>query len=160
MKESARSYFSPITKFVHYAHKLHSTGQSYVSSTPNSSRWFVDGCGWLCIGRHLDIGEKGDFAYFSVSFGSVVLSSVADPFLKILIRIFIINFDHTNLVCHFLPDKNISWHLKLKIKKLFYKNCILDNIILYIEKSRFTRFFCGLRIRIRLTQKDRIRLEP
>ena len=29
----------------------------------------------------------------------------------------------------FLPNLNILWHLKSKIKKLFWRNCILDNFI-------------------------------
>ena len=65
-----------------------------------------------------------------------------------------------------IRNKKILCHLKSKIKKLFGRNCILDNFI--TRKFDYHRVFLWIkdpapvfsRIRIRVTQKDRIRPDP
>ena len=56
------------------------------------------------------------------------IQSVAEPVKLILSK--------QHLLCHFLPDLNISTHLKLKIKNNSAKTVFYT--VLYIEKSRFT----------------------
>ena len=65
-----------------------------------------------------------------------------------------------------IKDKKINMTLKIKDKKLFGRNCILDNFItrkfelrgvfLWIKDS--DPVFSRIRIWIRVTQKDRIRI--
>ena len=63
-----------------------------------------------------------------------------------------------------MPKLNILWDLKSKIKKLYWRNYILDNFI--NEKIRIPGVFLWKKdpdpgkYRIRVTQKDRIRPDP
>ena len=67
-----------------------------------------------------------------------------------------------------IKDKKLLCHLKSKIKKLFGRNCILDNfkmskfeiheVFLWIKDPN--PVFSRIRVRIRVTQKDWIRSDP
>ena len=111
------------------------------------------------------------FSYLRVGifWGQCIESSVADPVqyfrIRILLRyVFDVKQNKYFFYGFFLPNLNTLWHLKSKIKKLFGRNCILDNFI--YQEIRITGVFLWIkdpdplfsRIRIRVTQKDLIRI--
>ena len=57
---------------------------------------------------------------------------------------------------HFLTKSKHPMTLKIKDKKLVWRNCMLDNFI--TRKCELQGSFCVTRIRIRVTQKDRIQI--
>ena len=69
-----------------------------------------------------------------------------------------------------IKDKKLLCHIKSKIRKLFGRNCVLDNFItrkfelhgifLWIKDPDPDPVFSRIRIRIQVTKKDRIRPDP